>query len=95
MVEWHSMAMNQELGDTWYGGRHMEIWADQRWLPTLRQAWSRFDGAEAWDALFVTLALFSDVASETGRLLGYKYPADDVLRVRGWVEARRAVSRRD
>ena len=93
MVEWHSLAVNPELGDTWYGGRHIQDWADRRWLPPLRQAWSRFEVAEAWDALFITLGLFSEVASETGRLLGYKYPAGDELRVRGWIEARRAASR--
>lgn len=92
MVEWHSMAVNPELGDTWYGGRHVQDWAAQHWLPPLRQAWSRFDVAEAWDALFVTLGLFSEVATETGRLLGYKYPAGDERRVRGWIEARRAVA---
>jgi aminoglycoside 6-adenylyltransferase len=95
MMEWHSLAVNPELGDTWYGGRHIEDWADHRWLPPLRQARSRFDLAEAWDALFVTLGLFSDVASETGRLLGYNYPSGDELRVRGWIEARQGASRGD
>jgi aminoglycoside 6-adenylyltransferase len=95
MFEWHTMAMNPEPGDTWYGGRHIEVWAAQRWLPPLRQAWSRFDVADSWNALLSTLGLFSDVATETGRLLGYGYPADDELRVRDWIEARRAVSRGD
>jgi hypothetical protein len=95
MVEWHSKAVNPGLADTWYGGRHVENWADPRWLPPLRQAWSRFDVAEAWEALFMTLGLFSDVASETGRLLGYEYPVGNELRVRGWIEARRAASRGD
>jgi hypothetical protein len=93
MVEWHALAVNPELGDTWYRGRHIEDWADHRWLPPLREAWSRFNVAEAWDALFTTFGLFSDVAAETGRLLGYEYPGGDELRVRGWIEARRALSR--
>lgn len=95
MIEWHSMAVNPGLSDTWYGARHMQDWADQRWLAPLRRAWPHLDIAEAWDALFVTLGLFSEVATETGRLLGYKYPADDELRVRGWIEIRRAASRGD
>jgi aminoglycoside 6-adenylyltransferase len=93
MVEWHSMAVNPELGDTWYGGRHVEEWADDRWLSRLGGAWSGFDVVQAWNALFTTLGLFSDVATETGRLLGYAYPAGDELNVRGWIEARRADSR--
>jgi hypothetical protein len=95
MIEWHSMAVNPELSDTWYGARHMQDWADRRWLPSLRQAWAHLDVAEAWDALFVTLELFSEVATETGLLLGYKYPADDELSVRGWIETRRAAIHRD
>jgi aminoglycoside 6-adenylyltransferase len=95
MIEWHSMAINPGLFDTWYGARHLQNWADQRWLPSLRPAWAHFDITDAWDALFATFGLFSEVATETGRLLGYKYPADDELRVRDWIEARRAASRAD
>ena len=91
MIEWHSLAVDPGLSDTWYGARHMEDWADRRWLLPLRQAWPHLDREEAWDSLFVTLGLFSEVATETGRLLGYQYPADDELRVRGWIDARRAV----
>jgi hypothetical protein len=95
MIEWHSIAVNPELNDSWYGGRHIQDWADARWSASLRHAWSRFDVSEAWDALFATLDLLSDVATETARVLGYRYPADEELRVRGWVEARHADSRKE
>jgi aminoglycoside 6-adenylyltransferase len=92
MIEWHSLALSPQLDDTWYGGRHIEDWADQRWLPSIRQAWSRFDESEAWDALFATLDLFAEIAARTARVLGYTYPVEEELRVRSWIEARRAAS---
>ncbi len=92
MIEWHSMAESPQRGDTWYGGRHIPDWADKRWLFSLRQTRSRFEVSEAWDALFATLDMFAEVASETARSLGYTYPAAHELRVRRWIEARRAAS---
>lgn len=94
LIQWHSIAVNPELKDSWYGGRHIQDWADARWSVSLRHVWSRFDVSEAWDALFATLDLLSDVSTETARVLGYRYPADEELRVRGWVDARRADSRK-
>jgi Streptomycin adenylyltransferase len=90
MMEWHAIAVDPELGDTWYSGRRVEEWADPRWTPTLRQTWPSYDAAGAWDALFATLELFSVVAAETARLLGYHYPVSDEQRVRGWIASRRA-----
>lgn len=30
MVEWHSLATNPQLNETWYGGRRVQQWADPR-----------------------------------------------------------------
>jgi aminoglycoside 6-adenylyltransferase len=95
MIEWHARAVGAEPGATWYGGRHIEDWADQRWLPSLRDAWPRYDVSEAWDALTATCMLFSEVAVETARLLGYHYPKEDEVRIWNWIEARRANAQRD
>jgi aminoglycoside 6-adenylyltransferase len=92
MIEWHSLTANPVSEKTWYGGRYLGDWADERWLPALRRAWPRFDPSEAWDALFETLELFSKVAIETARTRSYTYPADAELKVRGWIEARRTIS---
>jgi Streptomycin adenylyltransferase len=89
MIEWHALAAGAEHSDTWYGGRHIEDWADRRWLPSVREAWPRYDVSEAWDALIATLLLFSEVAIETARLLGFPYPSKDEARVRSWIETRR------
>ena len=89
MMEWHSIATNPELGDTWYGGRRVQEWADPRWVAALRQTWPRYDVEGAWDALLATLELFSKVAKETGQSLGHPYPLDEEVRVRSWINARR------
>jgi aminoglycoside 6-adenylyltransferase len=90
MIEWHAMAINPQLGDTWYGGRRLDEWADPKWTAALCRTWPSYDAAGAWDALFATLELFSDVAGDTARLLGYQYPAFDEERVRSWITSRRA-----
>jgi aminoglycoside 6-adenylyltransferase len=89
MLEWHAIATNPELGDTWYGGRRVQEWADPRWVAALRQTWPSYDVEGAWDALFATLELFSQVAKETAQSLGHRYPVDEELRVRSWINARR------
>jgi aminoglycoside 6-adenylyltransferase len=92
MIEWHSIATNPELSDTWYGGRRVHDWADQRWVAALGQTWPSYDAEGAWDALFATLELFSQVAQETAQSLGHRYPVDEEVRVRSWINARRPVS---
>ncbi|HWT81466.1 MAG TPA: aminoglycoside 6-adenylyltransferase, partial [Candidatus Methylomirabilis sp.] len=92
MMEWHAMATNPQLGDTWYGGRRVDEWANPKWATAIRHTWPSYDAAQAWDALFATLELFSDVSAETARLLGYQYPAPDERRVRSWITSRREAS---
>ena len=89
MMEWHSIATNPTLGDTWYGGRRVQEWADPRWVAALRHTWPSYDSEGAWDALLATLDLFSMMAKETAKALGYLYPVEEELRVRSWMNARR------
>ena len=95
MIEWHSIATNPELGDTWYGGRRMHEWVDPRWVKDLRQTWPTYDVDGAWDALLATLELFSNVAKETAQSLGLRYPVDEESRVRSWINARRPAALSD
>jgi hypothetical protein len=89
MIEWHSIVTNPELSDTWYGGRRMHEWADPKWVTALSQTWPTYDVEGGWDALLATLELFSNVAKETAQSLGLRYPVDEELRVRSWINARR------
>ena len=89
MIEWNSIATNPSVGDTWYGGRRIEEWADPRWVTGLGEMWACYDSAAAWDALFATLELFSVLTRETAEALGYRYPDDDEVAVRSWINARR------
>jgi hypothetical protein len=95
MMEWHAIATNPELGDTWYGGRRVQEWADPRWVAALRETWPTYDVEGAWDALLATFELFSKVAKETAESLGHRYPVDEELRVRTWISARRPVGSSD
>jgi aminoglycoside 6-adenylyltransferase len=90
MMEWHALATNPTLGDTWYGGRRVQAWADPRWVTALADTWPSFDSEGAWDALLATLELFSRMAKETAEALGHRYPVDDEQNVRSWIGARRA-----
>lgn len=89
MIEWHAIATNPALEDTWYGGRRVHEWADPRWVTALRHTWPTYEVEGAWDALLGTLELFSNVAKETAQSLGFRYPVDGELRVRSWINARR------
>ena len=89
MIEWHSIATDPELRDTWYGGRRVHEWADQRWVTALRHTRPTYDVDGGWDALLATLELFSNVAKETGQSLGFRYPVDEERRVRSWIDTRR------
>jgi hypothetical protein len=89
MMQWHALATNPTLGDTWYGGRRIQEWADPRWMRALSQTWPSYDREGAWDALLASLELFSTLAKETAQALGHRYPVDDELRVRRWIDARR------
>jgi len=89
MMKWHTIATSPRLGDTWYGGRRVQEWADPRWVVALPQTWPSYDVQGAWDALLATLELFSNVAKETAQSLGHRYPVDEELRVRSWINARR------
>ena len=95
MIEWHSIATDPELGDTWYGGRRVHEWADQRWVTALRQTWPTYDVEVGWDALLATLELFTDVAMETAQSLGLQYPVDEEQRVRSWIKTRRPAAPSD
>ena len=95
MIEWHSIATNPELGDTWYGGRRMHEWADPRWVEALCQTWPTYDVDGAWDALLATLELFSKVAKEIAQSLGLRYPVDEESKVRSWINARRPAALSD
>jgi hypothetical protein len=89
MMEWHSLATNPQLGETWYGGRRVQQWADPRSVAALRQTWPSYDREGAWEALFATLGLFSMVAKETAQSLGHRYPVHEELLIRRWITARR------
>lgn len=73
MVEWHARAV-RGIGDTWFEGRFIETWADQRMLAGLADASSRYDATDLLRALHATAAFARQVGREVGSALGYEYP---------------------
>jgi len=65
LLEWHAKATRGWDTDTWHGGRFLETWADPRAVAGLGDAFARYDEADMWRALFVTLELFRWLGEET------------------------------
>ncbi len=75
IVEWHARLQHGQDYDTWHSGRFLEEWADPRLVRGLRPAFSAYDEASLWRALFATMNLFHWLALETAQRLGYPYPS--------------------
>lgn len=81
MLEWHTVAMNEEHHDVWHIGTRMKDWVRPDVWERLHETFGRFDAADSWRALLATVSLFRDLARETAERLGYQYPqqVDDAI----------------
>jgi aminoglycoside 6-adenylyltransferase len=86
MMEWHAGATKGWDLDTFNDGHFLKQWADADTWEALHAAFGRFDAAEAWAALFATMALFRRLARETGSALGYRYKEALDENVTRWIE---------
>lgn len=71
-LEWEAVAAGR---DPWFRGRFFEEWADPEILRGLRTAFARYDEAEVWAALAVTMDLFGEVSRRMAAALGAPTPA--------------------
>ena len=85
MIEWHARATNGWNGETWYGGRFLEQWADPHAIEGLRQSYAHYDERDTWRALQGTMDLFRWLAIETAERLSYPYPGAADAHVTQWV----------
>jgi aminoglycoside 6-adenylyltransferase len=81
MLEWHTVAMNEEHHDVGHIGTRMKDWVRPDVWERLHETFGRFDAADSWRALLATVSLFRDLARDTAEKLGYQYPqqVDDAI----------------
>ena len=79
VLEWDAAATGR---DPWFRGRFLEQWADPATVRGLRSAFAHYDEEEMWEALGVTMDLFSRVARQLATTLALPYPEDAETRAR-------------
>ncbi len=81
MIEWHTKARHGFDYETWRDGRFLEEWADPATVARLKGTYPDHDEDAAWKALFATMDLFRDLATDTAGRLNFDYPseADDTV----------------
>lgn len=71
--------------DPWFRGRFLEQWADPAVVRGLERAFAHYDEDDIWDALAVTMDLFSRVAHPLAATLALPYAELAEERARGLV----------
>jgi len=84
MVEWHARACGGKT-ETWFNGRFIEQWADEKALRALYDASARYDAADVARALHEAGAAFRGIALETAAALGFSYPHDADANISAWL----------
>lgn len=85
MIEWHTMAHRPGVPIRG-GGRHLERWADPRFIDAAPRMFALYEPASVAAALVNMIEVFRWVGVETAERLGYIYPSEDHDAVAGWVE---------
>jgi aminoglycoside 6-adenylyltransferase len=75
LLEWEAHSRDPEI-DTWHNGRFLERWANPEALEQLRDTYARYDDADVIRALWSTVNLFRQVATETAERIGLAYPKE-------------------
>lgn len=86
MVEWHTLATKGPQVHLWFNGRFLETWGDPRVIDGLRAAFAYYDAADVQRALFATLDLFDQLASEVAAHWNYSYPLPHQPDVLAWIK---------
>ena len=87
MIEWHALATSDWKRDVWFRGRFLEEWANPEDTGALSKAFAHYDKNDVKQSLTASMALFSRVAKETARILGYQYPDAADKKITDWIKA--------
>jgi aminoglycoside 6-adenylyltransferase len=85
MIEWDHRARYGSLHDTWYNGKHLNVWMDEDIRKALDACWAGFAVAETAQALLASVELYARLSSRTADALGLDQ--FDGSRVRGEITA--------
>lgn len=86
MLEWHAAA-DRPGTHTRSGGRHIEDWASDRFVPRFRDTFATYDERGIAAAPIEVMELFHEVAQETAALLGLSYPTASHERIETWMRS--------
>lgn len=86
MLEWHAVA-ERPGSATRSGGRYLEDWASDRFIPRLRATFATYDARGIATALIEVAELFRELAQETAALLGFSYPTASHEHIETWMNS--------
>jgi aminoglycoside 6-adenylyltransferase len=86
MMEWHAQALHEWKYDTWFRGRFLEHWTDQRTLTELKATFTHHDEEDTKRSLIASLSMFRRIATETSQKLGYEYPEQADRTITEWLQ---------
>ncbi len=85
MLEWHARCVYNPGQDTWYDGRFLSTWADPRAQAALPATFPAYDQVDLRRALLAILDLYTWLARETARALGFSYPCPNDTAILTWL----------
>lgn len=95
MLEWHARARNGIAHDTWYQGRFLTDWVDERVLAELPKIFAPFNNDATRHAIMASLSLMDSLGRETAEIWGYPYPILNQSQIQDWIEVSLAVDQVD
>lgn len=87
MLEWHARLVHNPQGDTWYGGRFLDEWADPRAMEELSASFAAYKQDDLQRAWQTTIDLFWWLAGETAGKLGAEFPTALDEKVYTWMRS--------
>lgn len=74
MIEWNEASKHQWNYDTYWHGKKMQSWVNKETWTKLYDTFGHFDVDDSWKALLATVDIFSNLAKQTAKEMGYQYP---------------------
>jgi aminoglycoside 6-adenylyltransferase len=76
VLEWQALAYGGGQADVWFEGRSIAAWCDPALYARVPQTFARYAEEDLRRALFASLDLFRQAASQAGGAWGYRYPEE-------------------
>ena len=86
MIEWNEKAKHGLDYNTGCAGKRMQLWVSSETWSALDTCFAHFDRDDSWKALIASMELFSTLAKETAKKLGYTYLSDVDENITGFVK---------